>query len=184
MPDTEVFLPGKSQGLRSLAGYSPWGHKEADATKLPPPSRGRKLLEKQVWPRRWDSGSRVFGEAGNVGGEGHRRSAWSAWPWSVSRLDSSLTSFCIPLCPSASTHHSPLQPRTSLLGETRLWLCSGSIPSHPIPCLQQQPELEIWKPQGMGGVGRQGGCGGQSEVKPPNPFLLDPEAPSCHPAQA
>ena len=22
-----VFLPGKSQGQRSLAGYSPWGHK-------------------------------------------------------------------------------------------------------------------------------------------------------------
>ena len=24
---TPVFLPGKSQGQRSLAGYSPWGHK-------------------------------------------------------------------------------------------------------------------------------------------------------------
>ena len=24
---TPVFLPGKSCGLRSLAGYSPWGHK-------------------------------------------------------------------------------------------------------------------------------------------------------------
>ena len=24
---TLVFLPGKSQGQRSLAGYSPWGHK-------------------------------------------------------------------------------------------------------------------------------------------------------------
>ena len=23
---TPVFLPGKSQGQRSLAGYSPWGH--------------------------------------------------------------------------------------------------------------------------------------------------------------
>jgi len=23
-----VFLPGESQGQRSLAGYSPWGHKE------------------------------------------------------------------------------------------------------------------------------------------------------------
>ena len=27
---TPVFLPGKSHGLRSLAGYSPWGHKEPD----------------------------------------------------------------------------------------------------------------------------------------------------------
>ena len=27
---TLVFLPGKSPGLRSLAGYSPSGHKESD----------------------------------------------------------------------------------------------------------------------------------------------------------
>ena len=27
-----VFLPGKSHGQRSLAGYSPWGHKELDMT--------------------------------------------------------------------------------------------------------------------------------------------------------
>ena len=25
---TSVFLPGKSQGQRSLAGYSPWGYKD------------------------------------------------------------------------------------------------------------------------------------------------------------
>ena len=25
-----VFLPGESQGQRSLAGYSPWGRKESD----------------------------------------------------------------------------------------------------------------------------------------------------------
>ena len=28
-----VFLPGKSQGQRRLAGYSPWGHKESDTTE-------------------------------------------------------------------------------------------------------------------------------------------------------
>ena len=27
------FLPEKSHGQRSLAGYSPWGHKELDMTK-------------------------------------------------------------------------------------------------------------------------------------------------------
>ena len=27
---TPIFLPGKSQGQRSLAGYSPWGHKELE----------------------------------------------------------------------------------------------------------------------------------------------------------
>ena len=34
---TPVFLPGESCGQRSLAGYSPWGHKDSDtpeATKL------------------------------------------------------------------------------------------------------------------------------------------------------
>ena len=30
---TPVFLPGKSHGQRSLAGHSPWGHKESDTTE-------------------------------------------------------------------------------------------------------------------------------------------------------
>ena len=30
---TPVFLPGKSHGQRSLVGYSPWGHKESDASE-------------------------------------------------------------------------------------------------------------------------------------------------------
>ena len=30
---TPVFLPGKSQGQRSLVDYSPWGHKESDTTE-------------------------------------------------------------------------------------------------------------------------------------------------------
>ena len=29
---SSVFLLGKSYGQRSLAGYSPWGHKESDTT--------------------------------------------------------------------------------------------------------------------------------------------------------
>ena len=29
---TQVFLLRKSNGQRSLLGYSPWGHKESDAT--------------------------------------------------------------------------------------------------------------------------------------------------------
>ena len=31
---TPVFLPGESHGQRSLAGYSPWDHKELDATEV------------------------------------------------------------------------------------------------------------------------------------------------------
>ena len=30
---TPVFLPGKSHGQKSLAGYSPWGCKESDMTE-------------------------------------------------------------------------------------------------------------------------------------------------------
>ena len=30
---TPVFLPGKSHGLRSLAGYSQWDHKKLDVTE-------------------------------------------------------------------------------------------------------------------------------------------------------
>ena len=30
---TPLFLPGKFHGQRSLAGYSPWGHKESDTTE-------------------------------------------------------------------------------------------------------------------------------------------------------
>ena len=29
---TPAFLPGESHGQRSLAGYSPWSHKESDTT--------------------------------------------------------------------------------------------------------------------------------------------------------
>ena len=31
---TPVFLLGESHGQRSLAGYSPWGHKELDTTEV------------------------------------------------------------------------------------------------------------------------------------------------------
>ena len=30
---TPVFLPGESHGWRSLAGCSPWGHKESDTSE-------------------------------------------------------------------------------------------------------------------------------------------------------
>ena len=34
MATTPVFLPGESHGQSSLAGYSPWGHKESDMTEV------------------------------------------------------------------------------------------------------------------------------------------------------
>ena len=33
MEASPIFLPGKSHGQRSLAGYSPWGHKESDTAE-------------------------------------------------------------------------------------------------------------------------------------------------------
>ena len=33
MATTPVFFLGKSHGQRSLAGYSPWGHKESGTTE-------------------------------------------------------------------------------------------------------------------------------------------------------
>ena len=33
MATTPVLLPGKSHGWKSLAGYSPWCHKESDTTE-------------------------------------------------------------------------------------------------------------------------------------------------------
>ena len=30
---TQVFLPGKSHGQRSLAGHRPWNHKESNMTE-------------------------------------------------------------------------------------------------------------------------------------------------------
>ena len=35
MQSTPVFLPGESQGQRSLEGYSPWVHIESDTTEAP-----------------------------------------------------------------------------------------------------------------------------------------------------
>ena len=32
-PPIPVFLPGEAHGHRSLAGYSPWDHKESDTTE-------------------------------------------------------------------------------------------------------------------------------------------------------
>ena len=43
---TLIFLPGESHGQRSLAGYSPWGHKRVGhdlTTKTPPRTHPRQL---------------------------------------------------------------------------------------------------------------------------------------------
>ena len=42
---TPVLLSGKSHGQRSLAGYSPWGHKELDTTE--------QLSAQPLWRTGW-----------------------------------------------------------------------------------------------------------------------------------
>ena len=41
---TPVFLPGEFHGQRSLVGYSPWSHKESDATEQLTHTHPRKVL--------------------------------------------------------------------------------------------------------------------------------------------
>ena len=41
---TPVFLPEKSHEQRSLVGYSPWGHKEADLTKHARPPKAKLIF--------------------------------------------------------------------------------------------------------------------------------------------
>ena len=47
MEPTPVFLPGESHGPRSLAAYSPWGHKEADMTEHTCTTGIQDLIEKE-----------------------------------------------------------------------------------------------------------------------------------------
>ena len=48
---TPVFWPGKSHGQRSLAGYSPWGHKESDIKKT---KTNKQKTKSQIWLSDWD----------------------------------------------------------------------------------------------------------------------------------
>ena len=45
-----VFLPGKFHGQRSLAGYSPWGHKVSGTTELLSTLRFNQNGPAKSWP--------------------------------------------------------------------------------------------------------------------------------------
>ena len=47
---TLIFLPGESQGQRSLAGYSPWGCKEPDTTEVTEHTRVSEDLQRAAAP--------------------------------------------------------------------------------------------------------------------------------------
>ena len=58
-PPTLVFLPGKFQWQRSLAGYSPWGHKESDTTEHTQQQKSKRcisLLNKII--TKWEPGQK------------------------------------------------------------------------------------------------------------------------------
>ena len=48
MEPAAVFLPGKSHGQRSLAGYSPWSHQESDTTDELNKGQFRRRLDTSV----------------------------------------------------------------------------------------------------------------------------------------
>ena len=54
---TPVFLPGESHGQRSLAGYSPWGHKELDMTESSHMETESRLLIAWNWSGCGETGS-------------------------------------------------------------------------------------------------------------------------------
>ena len=57
---TPVFLPGESHGQRSLAGYSPWGHKELDMTEWIS-TYTNKLQKERGWERKTIGKKRELG---------------------------------------------------------------------------------------------------------------------------
>ena len=63
---TPVLLPGESHGQKSLAGYSPWGHKESDRTEWlsillpPPPTPYTHTMRSSTLLHIWGGGREIF----------------------------------------------------------------------------------------------------------------------------
>ena len=60
MAASPVFLPGKSHGPRSLAGYSPWGHKESDTTEYTHTLTHTHTHFQRLWLEQWDQFLTLF----------------------------------------------------------------------------------------------------------------------------
>ena len=70
-----VFLPEESHGQRSLAGYSPWGHKESDTTKWLKHSTEVEVMITEVEVNLWkdlDDIIKEYRHFSYMQGEGHR----------------------------------------------------------------------------------------------------------------
>ena len=71
---TPVFMPGKSHGLRSLGGYSPWNHKASDTTErlqLSSASLSCGSIKLNQIPIRWRDHSVQTPEVMGVGGSSY-----------------------------------------------------------------------------------------------------------------
>ena len=107
-----VFLPGKSHGQRSLAGYSPWGHKESDMTEH---AQGFfclsvfYILDRQIVYFQLIGHSELFGS--NVSG------CWSLWNFNL--LPSSLG-----LSPELRNAMLAASLSATSLGAALLWLAA------------------------------------------------------------
>ena len=78
---TPVFLPGKSHGQRSLAGYSPWGPKESDRTE----HAGTNWVHDLGWPWPESSSRRALGPGIEVGSWQREHEILATDQWSVTR---------------------------------------------------------------------------------------------------
>ena len=78
---TPVFLPGKSHGQRSLAGYGPWGPKESDMTEHTCTNRVHDL----GWPWPASSSRRILVPGIEVGSWQWEHEILATDQWSVTR---------------------------------------------------------------------------------------------------
>ena len=78
---TPVLLPGKSHGLRSLVGYSPWGRKELDTTEQLHFIQSGRL----PWWLSW-----YAGDLGSIPGLGRSPGEGKGYPLQFSGLENSM----------------------------------------------------------------------------------------------
>ena len=128
---TSVFLPGESQGQRSLEGYSPWGHKELNMTEQLTLSL-HTALHSCLYR---GSSSHLF------------QTVWAGFSMERPSLTGKGTLKCavtLGVVVQGTTHRIVRQLQVWRGGETQSLLSSGhKIPQHPQPCGPWQVLWEV-----------------------------------------
>ena len=126
-----VFLPGESQGQRSLEGYSPWGHKELNMTEQLTLSL-HTALHSCLYR---GSSSHLF------------QTVWAGFSMERPSLTGKGTLKCavtLGVVVQGTTHRIVRQLQVWRGGETQSLLSSGhKIPQHPQPCGPWQVLWEV-----------------------------------------